>query len=214
MLQFITHPHPDITILDEIRAAVAGGCRWVQLRMKDAPADDIIAVARQAKPICTDNDCIFVVDDHVEIAKELQLDGVHLGRNDMAPEEAREILGMEAIIGVTANTFDDVERVRHLDIDYIGVGPFRFTTTKKQLSPVLGIEGYAEIVRRMKESSIRLPIVAIGGITYDDIDEIMATGVNGIAMSGAIVGADDIAAETARIVDRLQHIIDKRLNNI
>ena len=121
---------------------------------------------------------------------------------------------MEAIIGVTANTFDDVERVRHLDIDYIGVGPFRFTTTKKQLSPVLGIEGYAEIVRRMKESSIRLPIVAIGGITYDDIDEIMATGVNGIAMSGAIVGADDIAAETARIVDRLQHIIDKRLNNI
>ena len=214
MLQFITHPHPDITILDEIRAAVAGGCRWVQLRMKDAPADDIIAVARQAKPICADNDCIFVVDDHVEIAKELQLDGVHLGRNDMAPEEAREILGMEAIIGVTANTFDDVERVRHLDIDYIGVGPFRFTTTKKQLSPVLGIEGYAEIVRRMKESSIRLPIVAIGGITYDDIDEIMETGVNGIAMSGAIVGADDIAAETARIVDRLQHIIDKRLNNI
>lgn len=214
MLQFITHPHPDITILDEIRAAVAGGCRWVQLRMKDAPADDIIAVARQVKPICADNDCIFVVDDHVEIAKELQLDGVHLGRNDMAPEEAREILGMEAIIGVTANTFDDVERVRHLDIDYIGVGPFRFTTTKKQLSPVLGIEGYAEIVRRMKESSIRLPIVAIGGITYDDIDEIMATGVNGIAMSGAIVGADDIAAETARIVDRLQHIIDKRLNNI
>ena len=85
MLQFITHPHPDITILDEIRAAVAGGCRWVQLRMKDAPADDIIAVARQAKPICADNDCIFVVDDHVEIAKELQLDGVHLGRNDMAP---------------------------------------------------------------------------------------------------------------------------------
>ena len=175
---------------------------------------DFFAVARQAMPICADNDCIFVVDDHVEIAKELQLDGVHLGRNDMAPEEAREILGMEAIIGVTANTFDDVERVRHLDIDYIGVGPFRFTTTKKQLSPVLGIEGYAEIVRRMKESSIRLPIVAIGGITYDDIDEIMATGVNCIAMSGAIVGADDIAAETARIVDRLQHIIDKRLNNI
>ena len=175
MLQFITHPSENMTILEEIENVVAGGCKWVQLRMKDADKEEIKAVARKAKEICKKNDVILVIDDYADIAKELELDGVHLGKKDMPVDEARKLLGEEFIIGATANSFEDIEALRHTDIDYIGLGPFRFTSTKKNLSPVIGIEGYAEIMRRKAESSINLPIVAIGGICYDDINDIRKT---------------------------------------
>lgn len=153
MLQFITHPSDKMTILEEIENAVNGGCKWVQLRMKNAPREEIIEVATKAKDICKEHECILVIDDYVDIAKELALDGVHLGKNDMAPTEAREILGEEFIIGVTANTIDDIEAVRHLDIDYIGLGPFRFTQTKEKLSPVLGLNGYQDIIAKKKHQA-------------------------------------------------------------
>ena len=91
MLQFITHPSDSMTIIDEIRSVVAGGCGWVQLRMKDASPEEIIAVAKEAKKICKEADCILIIDDYPDIAKELELDGVHLGKNDMSPTEAREL---------------------------------------------------------------------------------------------------------------------------
>ncbi len=99
----------------------------------------------------------------------------------MPVAEARGILGKEFIIGGTANTFDDVKMHYKAGADYIGCGPFRFTTTKKDLSPVLGLEGYRSIILQMKEANIHLPIVAIGGITLEDIPSIMETGITGIA---------------------------------
>lgn len=211
MLQFITHPSDRMTIEEEIQRAVDGGCKWVQLRMKNATREEVVATAKRAKEICkAADDCILVVDDYVDIAKELELDGVHLGKNDMDPTEARELLGADYIIGATANTFDDVQALRHLDIDYIGLGPMRFTTTKERLSPVLGLDGYRDIISRMKAASINLPVVAIGGITYDDIEDVMATGVNGIAVSGSLIGADDLTAEASRMIDLLQQIIERQ----
>lgn len=210
MLQFITHPSDKMTLLEEIGKVVEGGCKWVQLRMKDAPRDEIVETAKKAKEICKEHDCILVIDDYVDIAKELELDGVHLGKDDMPPVEAREFLGEEYIIGVTANTFDDIQAVRHLDIDYIGLGPFRFTTTKKKLSDVLGLEGYRNIISRKTESDINLPVVAIGGIRYEDIEGIMETGVNGIAVSGSLINADDPATHTREMISLLENIIDKR----
>lgn len=212
MLQFITHPSENMTILEEIENVVAGGCKWVQLRMKDADKEEIKAVARKAKEICKKNDVILVIDDYADIAKELELDGVHLGKKDMPVDEARKLLGEGFIIGATANSFEDIEALRHTDIDYIGLGPFRFTSTKKNLSPVIGIEGYAEIMRRKAESSINIPIVAIGGICYDDINDIMDTGINGIAVSGSLINAENMTEETKRMISLLESIIDKRLN--
>ncbi len=212
MLQFITHPSENMTILEEIENVVAGGCKWVQLRMKDADKEEIKAVARKAKEICKKNDVILVIDDYADIAKELELDGVHLGKKDIPVDEARKLLGEEFIIGATANSFEDIEALRHTDIDYIGLGPFRFTSTKKNLSPVIGIEGYAEIMRRKAESSINIPIVAIGGICYDDINYIMDTGINGIAVSGSLINAENMTEETKRMISLLESIIDKRLN--
>lgn len=210
MLQFITHPTDKLPILDQIRQAVEGGCKWVQLRMKNAPREEIIAVAKEAKEICKEHECILVIDDYVDIAKELELDGVHLGKNDMPLTEAREFLGEEFIIGATANTFEDIEAIRHLDIDYIGLGPFRFTTTKEKLSPILGIDGYRDIIARKKAVDINLPVVAIGGITYDDIEEVMEAGVDGIAVSGSLINADDMKTETSKMIELLEKIVEKR----
>ena len=168
--------------------------------MKDASADELKATALQVQELCRQHEATFIIDDHVELVKEIHADGVHLGKNDMPIAEARQLLGEEYLIGGTANTFDDVRSHHRAGADYIGCGPFRFTTTKKNLSPVLGLEGYRDIIRQMRESGIRLPVVAIGGITYDDIPAIMQTGVQGIALSGSILRAADPVAEVARIV--------------
>lgn len=194
-LQFITHYTDQYTYYDSARMALQGGCRWIQLRMKDAPIDAIRTEALRIQKLCREYHSLFIIDDHVELVKELKADGVHLGKNDMPVDEARKMLGRNKIIGGTANTFEDVERLSRQGADYIGCGPFRFTTTKKNLSPVLGLEGYRDITAQMKAHDIQLPIVAIGGILHQDIPAIMQTGVTGIAVSGAILNAENPVEE-------------------
>lgn len=200
-LQFITHQNERYSYLESARMALEGGCKWIQLRMKDAPLNEVEAVAIQLKPLCKEHEAIFILDDHVELAKKLEVDGVHLGKMDMPISEARQILGEAFIIGGTANTFEDVVGHYRAGADYVGIGPFRFTATKKNLSPVLGLEGYTAILAQMQEVHIELPVVAIGGITYEDIPDILQTGVNGIALSGTILRAEDPVAETHRIIN-------------
>lgn len=199
-LQFITHQTGRYSYLESAQMALEGGCKWIQLRMKDAPLEEVEAVALQLKPLCKEREAILVLDDHVELAKKLEVDGVHLGKKDMPVQQAREVLGEGFIIGGTANTFEDVVLHYRAGADYLGIGPFRFTTTKKNLSPVLGLEGYASILSQMKEASIDLPVVAIGGITYEDIPDILRTGVNGIALSGTILRAENPVEETRKIL--------------
>lgn len=205
MLQYISHFTPQISYAEGIRMALEGGCRWIQLRMKDAPAEEIIACAEEVLPLCRRHGAKFLLDDHVELVRQLGADGVHLGKNDMPVDEARKILGPDIIIGGTANTIEDIIRLHKQGADYIGCGPFRFTTTKKNLSPILGLDGYKSIVLKMKELGITLPIVAIGGITVEDIPAVMGTGVSGIALSGAILGAPDPVEMTARIIETIDN---------
>lgn len=205
MLQYISHFTPQISYAEGIRMALEGGCRWIQLRMKDAPAEEIIACAEEVLPLCRRHGAKFLLDDHVELVRQLGADGVHLGKNDMPVDEARKILGPDIIIGGTANTIEDIIRLHKQGADYIGCGPFRFTTTKKNLSPILGLDGYKSIVLKMKELGIDLPIVAIGGITVEDIPAVMGTGVSDIALSGAILGAPDPVEMTARIIETIDN---------
>ncbi|MBQ0062056.1 MAG: thiamine phosphate synthase [Bacteroidales bacterium] len=198
--QFITHYTDKIDYLESARLVLEGGCKWVQLRMKNAPTQEIITVARQLRELCDKHNAIMLLDDHVELVKLVDADGVHLGKNDMPINQAREVLGPNYIIGGTANTFEDVVMHWKNGADYIGCGPFRFTTTKEKLSPVLGLEGYASIVSQMKQAEIHLPIVAIGGITADDIPSIIETGVTGIALSGTVLRAEDPIEETRKII--------------
>ena len=200
---YITHPSDHYTIAEQVQMVLEGGCKWIQLRLKDASDEEFRQTAQEIIPLCQENSAFLVFDDRVELAREMSVHGVHLGKNDMNPLQAREYLGAEAIIGVTANTADDILRFKGWDVDYVGLGPFRFTTTKSNLSPVLGIEGYEKVVKAVRGADMLLPIVAIGGITLEDIPAIMATGVNGVAMSGAILNAPDPVGYTREVIAAL-----------
>lgn len=202
-LQFITHFTEKYSYFDSAIMALEGGCRWIQLRMKDADESEIEQVARKIIPECRRRGAVFVIDDHVELALRVGADGVHLGKNDMPVDEARRIAGDDFIIGGTANTFEDVQRIASQGANYIGCGPFRFTTTKKNLAPMLGVDGYKNILSQMKEHGISLPLVAIGGITCDDIPQLIAVGVSGIALSGSMLRADNPVGEMRKIADKL-----------
>ena len=199
-LQFITHRTERFDEFDSAKIALEGGCRWIQLRMKEASLEEIKQVALRLKPLCESYNAVFLLNDHVELCKEIGASGVHLGKTDMNPLEARTLLGNNFIIGGTCNTFEDIENLKDKHVDYIGLGPFRFTKTKQNLSPVLGIEGYENIVNQCKKSNINVPIVAIGGITAEDVFPILQTGINGIALSGAILRAENPVEEMGKIV--------------
>ena len=190
-IQFITHTTDSISYEESALLALQGGCKWIQLRMKGATDDEVEPIARRLLKACHDQDATFVLDDRVELCKKIEADGVHLGKNDMPVNEAREVLGHNFIIGGTASTIDDIRQLKRRSADYIGCGPFRFTTTKEKLSPIIGLEGYRTIVEEMKKEEIRIPVCAIGGIELDDVMPILQTGIQGIAVSGAILRADN-----------------------
>ena len=188
-LHYITHNLADYPISRQVEDVCKGGCRWVQLRMKNSNTEERLNEAMTIQPIVKQYGAKLIINDDVFVAKMADADGVHIGKDDMSPLEARKILGTNKIIGCTANTLEDVLRLSQDDIDYIGLGPFRFTSTKEKLSPVLGNEGIQQIVGEARAKGIYIPIVAIGGILLDDIGGLMDTGVHGIAVSGAIHAA-------------------------
>lgn len=203
MLQFITHRTERYGYIEGAVEALNGGCKWIQLRMKGATPDEVRAAVAQLKPLCKKHEAILLLDDYVELVAELDVDGVHLGKNDMPIDEARKILGEKYIIGGTANTFDDVVMHMKKGADYVGVGPFRYTDTKQNLSPILGLEGYKNIVTQCKEAGIEIPIVAIGGIEIADLSALMATGISGVAVSGVILRAENPVQTTQNIIETL-----------
>ena len=205
MLQFISHYTDRYTYLDSIRLALEGGCRWIQLRMKDATDEEVRPIALVAQRLCHEAGATFIIDDRVGLVRELHADGVHLGQNDMPVREARRLLGDGFIIGGTANTFDQVRAHYESSADYIGCGPFRFTTTKQKLAPVLGLDGYRTIISEMEATHIHIPIVAIGGITEEDIPDILQTGVSGIALSGTVLRADDPVQKMKQLINTVNH---------
>ena len=207
-VQFITHHTDTITYLDSVRIALEGGCRWIQLRMKEASDTQAEEVARQALALCRAAGAVFIIDDRVELAGRLHADGVHLGKADMPVREARRLLGPGFRIGGTANTFEDVLLHYRAGADYLGIGPFRFTTTKQKLAPSLGLEGYRAITARMREEGIDLPVVGIGGVTAEDMSALAGAGLSGIALSGSVLRAVDPVGEMRRVMQIAKQVSD------
>ena len=202
-LQLITQKTSLPEILMEVGAFLSGGGQWVQLRMKNAPAETILETGKQVLTLCQEYGAVFIVNDQPDIALQIGADGVHIGKNDISPTEARRILGPDKIIGCTANTLEDIEILNGYPIDYIGLGPFRFTTTKKNLSPVLGVEGYRRIFSQMSEHGIRIPVTVIGGIMLGDVEELNEAGARCYAISGAISNADDPQQMTELFLEKI-----------
>jgi thiamine-phosphate pyrophosphorylase len=184
-----------------IRKVLDNGIKWVQVRWKNAPENELINLCEISKQLCSEYQAVCIINDHVQIAKEIDADGVHLGLNDSAIEEARLILGENKIIGGTANTLSDViQRIKE-SCDYIGLGPLRFTTTKEKLSPVLGFEGYQNIIDGLREKSIDVPrIFAIGSVTLEDILPLQQIGIYGVAVSGLITKQPTIINELKKVM--------------
>ncbi|WNJ18969.1 thiamine phosphate synthase [Pontibacter sp. G13] len=193
-VQYISQSNAQGDHLDHIQRIVESGGDWVQLRVKDRSEAEVKELAIQAKELCSKTGTQLIINDFPHIAAEVKADGVHLGKNDLAPKLAREMVGPDMIIGGTANTFEDIEYLADQGVNYIGLGPFRFTTTKKNLSPVLGHEGYRNLISQARDRGIHIPIIAIGGILLEDVPELMKTGIHGIALSGLITHAESPSA--------------------
>ncbi|WP_281298099.1 thiamine phosphate synthase [Flavobacterium limnophilum] len=189
-LQYISQGESIEEQLYNIHQALDNGCDWIQMRFKYQKPKKTFALAEAIKFLCEEYLANFIVNDNVDLAKNFDADGVHLGLSDMGVAEAREILGKTKIIGATANTLEDIIRQVNYGCDYIGLGPFQYTKTKNNLSPILGLEGYQSIISKLKEQQIQIPIYAIGGITLENVDDLMTTGVHGIAVSGIITKSD------------------------
>lgn len=185
-LQYITRDDPEYSHSEQARLMFQNDIRWVQIRMKKASAQEILKEAEKAMEYARVFGGRLIINDSVEIAGQVNAHGLHLGLNDTPVDEARNILGHEIIIGGTANTLEDIQLQVSKGADYVGLGPFRFTSTKENLSPVIGLEGYEKIMTRLKELNISTPIVAVGGLLESDIAPIRRTGIHGLAISGAL----------------------------
>jgi thiamine-phosphate pyrophosphorylase len=183
--------------------ACQGGVRWVQLRVKNVPYSTWKQLALDTQQVCRQYGATLLINDNPQLALEIGADGVHLGKQDMNPAEARTLLGPDFIIGGTANTFADIEQLVLAGVDYIGLGPFRFTTTKEKLSPILGLVGYADIFEQYRAAGFTTPVIGIGGVGLADVVPLLATGLHGVAVSGAIGGATDPAATAAHFIEEL-----------
>lgn len=208
-LQYISQGTNAKEQLKNIREALDAGCKWIQLRLKNTEEDEIKIVGEEVKKICASYDSIFIINDHPQIAKAINADGVHLGLTDMKINEARKIVGNDKIIGGTANTLQDVLQRVHEGCNYVGLGPFRFTTTKEKLSPVLGVEGYKKIMNELEQMKISIPVYAIGGIKEEeDISLLMQTGIYGIAVSGVITNHSDKKS----LIKKINSLLNEQLN--
>lgn len=195
-LQYISQ---GFTIEDQelyIRKALDNGIQWIQVRWKNAPENEFIRLCETSKELCLKYRAVCIINDHIQIAKDIDADGVHVGLQDMSVEAARFILGEQKIIGSTANTFQDVLQRMVESCDYIGLGPLRFTQTKEKLSPVLGFGGYQKIIQKLEEKSLEIPkIFAIGGVVLDDIKLLQQIGIYGVAVSGQITERPSIISQ-------------------
>ncbi len=203
-LHYISQELGEKNHADLIREACEAGADWVQLRLKDKSYEEAVKLAEEVKDICRKYNAAFIINDHVALAKEVKADGVHLGRRDMDPSKAREILGDGYIIGGTSNTFLDILALQKARVDYIGLGPYRFTTTKKNLSPILGLEGYQQLLKECLQGGIEIPVIAIGGIQVEDVAPLMEAGVHGVAVSGLVNTAADKNGIIRALKEKLQ----------
>ncbi|RMB59452.1 thiamine phosphate synthase [Dokdonia sinensis] len=182
-LHYISQGSSQNDHIENIQKACNAGAELVQLRLKNISEKRALLLAQEARAITAHFQTRLIINDYYKVAREVKADGVHLGKNDTCPTLARRHLYTWQIIGCTANTLQDCENLIEKEVDYISLGPLRFTETKKNLPTILGLAGYAAIVDVLKTET---PILGVGGITLDDITPLLATGISGIAVSGEI----------------------------
>lgn len=182
--------------------ACKGGVDWIQLRLKDVSYEQYKEEALKVQNVCKKYGATLIINDSAKLALEIGADGVHIGKDDViTPEEEAALVSGGFIMGCTTNTLEDIQHFKGKSISYVGLGPFRFTTTKQNLSPLLGLEGYTRICTELMTEDDLPPIIAIGGITFADVPSLFETGIYGIAVSGAIGAAENPEAAATAFCD-------------
>ena len=189
------------TLADCVRQAIGGGATFVQLREKEAPFDEVVELGCKLAAICREAGVPFVIDDDAEAALACGADGVHVGQSDAACETARQILGPDAIVGVSAQTLEQALAAQAAGADYLGVGAMIETSTKPDAVAVTK-EELARIC-----AAVDIPVVAIGGLYCETLGILEDTGVDGAAVVSAIFAADDIEQTTRDLAVALEEVL-------
>ena len=193
MLQFITRKNERYGIEEQVKMVLEGGCKWIELDMNDATAEEVKAIIENLIPLCKEADAILVVDDYVDIVKEMEVTGLRLIKDSKNVGEVRNILEGGPIIGVNVSTAGDIYALKGIDVDFVTI----------EINEPHSLDSIYKIVSEVREAGINMPIVAIGEITIENIKEVIATGVNGVAMSDAIVNAENPTEYTKKILSIL-----------
>jgi thiamine-phosphate pyrophosphorylase len=205
-LHYISQAADGGSHLEAIEKVLLAGGRWIQLRVKNQSEEAVLPLAVAAAALCKKHGAKLIVNDYPHVALKAGAEGVHLGLDDMPVALARTIVGPRMIIGGTANTFAHMQLRADEGADYIGLGPYRFTATKQNLSPVIGLEGYVKLMEQARIAGISLPVIAIGGIEMEDIPLLMQTGIHGIAVSGALTRHSDPSLQVQSMYNNLQTV--------
>lgn len=190
------------TLYQQVEKALKGGVTMIQLREKNLDRERFLEEAKEIGALCRRYGALFLINDQVEIAKLADADGVHVGQGDMSPQRAREILGEDKIIGVTARTLSQALKAQEEGADYLGVGAVFHTSTKKDTSPVS--------FNQLKEicDAVSIPVVAIGGIGADNVMQLAGSGIAGVAVVSSIFAQPDIEAAAGELRGLADRIVD------
>jgi len=192
---YLTQDLPHRSHLEQTAIACKAGANWIQYRCLTKTDPELIEELHQIASICDDWGATLILTDHYHLLNKVDAQGVHLEDMHADFKQIREFISDEKTLGASANTFDDIQRIFLSGVvDYIGCGPFALTKTKPNDFPILGIKGYAERIKKMEDSGIDLPLIAVGGIKIADTEILLKTGIHGIAISASVNLADDPTA--------------------
>lgn len=194
MLQFITHPCEKYSIIEQVKMVLDGGCKWIQLRMPNLSIEEAKPIIEEIIPICKEFDAILIIENYVELSKDLEVTGVHISKNVNVIAEIRNTLEGGPIIGLNINTAGDIFALKGIDVDYVSI-----ISSKEENN----LSHYAKIVDEVRTVGVELPIVAVGEFPIENIEAVMNTGVNGIALSESIINAENPTEYTKAILSKL-----------
>ncbi|HKA53577.1 MAG TPA: thiamine phosphate synthase [Candidatus Binatia bacterium] len=190
---------PELSFVELAQKVCAGGARLLQLRVKELPTREFLSTAREVGAICRQAGCLLIINDRADIALAVGADGVHVGQEDLPVEAARKVLGPDKVIGVSTHDPAQALAAERGGADYIGFGPLFGTSTK---ATGYGARGLAQL--REIRALVRLPIVAIGGITADRAPAALAAGADAVAMISDVVLASDVTAKVREVLERVK----------
>ncbi len=188
------------SVVEDVTSAISAGVKIVQYREKEFGFDEQVGEARELRRVTKEKGVLLIINDDVEIALEVEADGVHIGQDDTSYAEARKVLGSGKIIGVTVHNVSEAVLAEKMGADYLGVSPIFDTTTKLDAGKGSGVE----LIQRVKKA-VRLPIIAIGGINYNNLEEVMGAGADGAVAMSAIIAKDDVSAECKKFIEMMQN---------